>query len=428
MKRIGFQVGFLFSLIFALSSSAMATIETVKGTLSCFVGCNRNVVQLIAQGEQHAFEVVGFGVDTSKDVEITGSGVSVSFGTKQSGSVIVNFNVSANAAPGERTVKLRYWVEFSGPDTFKVKVVRVGSISQVRYRRTLPFRTGLGPATPPVELLPATNLPLNQRVILVVTGTGLSNIQVRPESAYPNVRVIPGGTDTSRSIEIEFNSPGQGPLMLFDAALSAPDMRSSTSSRFDYRGGANRNIQYGANQTGGGGAVMPIASPIIGGSVGSSSTFIDVAPRANMLNIFRRSSPNPAFTENGVQYFPINSQHCNGMTGQQSRVITVADPVWGVSNVGTAGITTAFQAELTSGSEVLNTQTVIGLNPGQTRDFTFARQSSRVRVFTFLTHGGCFVSSTGSDFFEDPPFTVEVNTSGTLTEAAANTSNNRRNY
>lgn len=271
--------------LFALSTPATATIETVKGSLTCFTGCNRNVVQLIAQGESHSFEVVGGFVDTSTAVEITGFTVSVSYGTRKHGSgssIIVKFDVNENAAPGERTVKMRYAYEPNGPDTFKVRVVRKGSISQIQYRRPLPFRPGGGRAT---ELVPATGLPLNERVLLIVTGTKLDTVEVRPESSYQSVRVLPGATATSCTVEIEFTSSGQGPLVLFDAALSGQDMRSSTSSKFSYKGGSSRNIQYGGTQTGG-----TFIQPVIGGGGGSRSTFVDVAPRANMINIFRRLS------------------------------------------------------------------------------------------------------------------------------------------
>ncbi len=422
LRRMGFRVAFLILLILSLSSSAMATIETIKGTLTCFVGCNRNVVQFIAQGEQHSFEVVGRFVDTSTAVEITGSRVSVSYGTRKHGansSIIVNFDVRDNAALGERTVRMRYAIETSGPDTFIVRVVRKGNISQIQYSRRLPFRPGGGPAT---ELVAPTGLPLNERVLLIVSGTGLQSAQVRPETTYPSVRVLSGATETRMVVEIQFTGPGQGTLSIFDAALSGRDMRSSGGSKFAYTG--NGNIQYGGAQSGGSGFV----SPGLSGGSGSPNIFVDVAPRANMLNVFRRTSQNPAFTENGVQYFPIESLHCNGVIAGQSRVITIPNPRWGVSNVGTAGIATSFAAELRSGNQVLDTQTITALNPGQTRDFDFRRQNSRVRVFTFLDRGGCFVSPTASDFFEDPQFTVRVDTNTTLPEAAANRNNNSRNY
>lgn len=424
MKRLIHGLFVASFLLVLQATPAQATIETIKGSLTCFVGCNRSVVQLIAQGEQHSFEVVGQFVDKSTAVQITGSGVSVSYGTSKGGansSIIVRFDVGDNAALGERTVKMRYFIETNGPDTFKVRVVRKGNISQVQYQRPLPFRPG-GAAT---ELVAATGLPLNERVVLIVTGTKLDNVEVRPESTYQSVRVL-SGSDTSRAIEIQFSGPGQGPLLLFDAALSAQDMRSSTSSKFSYTGGTNRNIQYGGTQSG-----STFISPVLSGGGGSANIFVDVAPRANMLNIFRPLSNFAPFERNGLTMVRVEDRFCDGMLLNQndSREITVSPLEWGVSNVGTAGINTAFASQLKTGSVVLATETIASLAPGETRNFTFQRPNSRVRVRRFSDRQGCHVSPDDTGFFfEDPQFTVVVNTNGALTEAAANTSNNSRNY
>ncbi len=415
----------LIVVLFGLSTPAFGTIDTIKGSLTCFTGCNRSVVQLIAQDEEHSFEVVGRFVDTSTAVQITGDDVSVSYGTRKAGSnssIIVKFVVRRDAAPGARTVRMRYAIETSGPDTFTVKVVPKGTISQIQYLRPLPFRPG-GAAT---ELVPATGLPLNERVILIVTGTKLTNVQVRSETTYQSVRVLPGATSTSCKVEIQFASSGQGPLLLFDAALSAQDMRSSNSSKFSYGGGTNRNIQYGGTQS-----TSTFIQPISGGGGGSTNLFVDVAPRANMLNIFRRLSNFAPFEINGLTMVRVDDQFCQGMLLNQSdaREITVPALQWGVSNVGTADINIAFASQLKSGSAVLATETITSLDPGQTRTFAFQRQNSRVRVRRFSDRQGCHASPDDTGFFfEDPPFTVEVNTNGALVEATANQSNNRRNY
>jgi hypothetical protein len=264
--------------------------------------------------------------------------------------------------------------------------------------------------------------------VLVLTGTRLDGFQVKPHSGFRSVRVLPGATDAQASIEVEFAQSGQGPLLLYDAALSPQDMNSSAASHFLYGGGDNLNIQYGAPP----GAPTRVVAPPITGRVGPApAVFVDVAPRA-MLNIFRRQSQAPAFTESGVDYFPVDSinapQFCSGMIGNQTRVITVPNPVWGVSNVGTANVTTAFESQLRSAVAVLATQTITSLNAGQTSNFTFTRPDSRLRVFTFATRNGCFVSPTATPFFEDPAFTVVVNTNAALTEAAANQANNSRRF
>lgn len=422
LKRFGTQFGLVLMITICSSSDSQATIDTIKGSLTCFVGCGRTVVQNIAQGNDHSFEVVGQFVDLSTGVRINGEGVSVSYGTRKHGSnssIIVKFDVQSNAAPGERTVTMEYP---TGTDTFRVRVVRRGTISQVQYRRPLPFRPGGGAAN---ELVAATGLPLNEKVILVITGTRLDDIQVRTESTYQSVRVL-SGSSTSRSIEIEFSGAGQGALLIFDAALSAQDMRSSTSSSFSYTGGTNRNIQYGGTPP-----ASSFVAPVLSGGGGGGNTFTDAAPRANMLNIFRRLSNFAPFEINGLTMLRVEDRFCEGMPINQNdaREITVPDLVWGVSNVGTADINTAFESQLKTGTVVLATESVPGLNPGETRNFNFRRQNSRVRVRRFSDRQGCHVSPNDTAFFfEDPPFTVVVNTNGALTEAAAQTNNNRRNY
>jgi hypothetical protein len=426
MKRIGLKIGLLAVLFLMSSIQATATIETIKGTLGCFNGCNKDKVQFVAQSENHSFEVVGQFVDLSTEVQVTGSGVSVSYGTRSGGansSIIVKINVDDNAAEGERTIKMRYAVETNGPDTFKVRVVAKGAISQIQYSRRLPFQPGGGPAR---ELVAPTGMPLNEKVILIVSGTKLDNIRVLPKTGFQSVRIISAAANEA-TIEMEFSSAGQTTLSIVDASLATETILTSGITKFTYTG--SPTIQFGGNQSSG--STFAGQTPGSRSSGGGGGTFVDAAPRASMLNVFRRQSQNPVFTENGVQYFnaPQNTPgFCNGMSGNQSQIITVPNPVWGVTNVGTENIATAFTVQLKSGNNVLDAQNITSLNTGQTRDFTFQRQNSQVRVFTFANRNGCFISPTADRFFEDQPFTVVVDTNGALPEAAANKANNSRNF
>ena len=201
-------------------------------------------------------------------------------------------------------------------------------------------------------------------------------------------------------------------------------MASSTAFKFLYNGSLDLSVVAGTGTFSG----STFVNPPLKSTVGTApALFIDIAPRANMSNIFRRQFKTASFTENGVAYFQIDFQNaCSGMSGNQSKIITIPNPIWGASNVGTANVAVAFQSQLRNGAVVLQTGDVAPLNAGATQNFTFTRASSSVRVFTFLTHLGCFVSPTADQFFEDPPFTVVVNTNGTV--ADTNTTNNTRNY
>ena len=235
------------------------------------------------RGESHGFEVVGSFVDLSTAVEISGSGVSVSYGNRKSGansSIIVKFNADENAAPGERTVKMRYLIETNGPDTFKVKVVKKGSITRVQYKRQINLQAGFTQ-----NLLSApTSIPLNQKVVLVITGTKLNGVALRSSSNFRNQRILPGATDTQCEIELEFIRDGEENLRFYDPSLTSAHLESGTSFLFRYDGFDNSKVQAGTGQSSGTGGF--IAPPLSGGS-GSGNTLIDLAPRANLLNIFR---------------------------------------------------------------------------------------------------------------------------------------------
>ena len=405
MKLTVLKITLMAFFLLALNSYALATINTIRGTLACFNGCSPSVVQNISPNKTFSFEVIGQFVDLSTGVQIDDPAINVSYGARKSGagsSIIINFVVGSNATIGDHTVKMRYLVETNGPDMFKVHVVNRGTIGQIT---------------------PTNNIPINQVVQLTVTGTKLSRAQVAPSNAYRNAHILAGATDSRATVELEFTQSGTGVLQLFDANLTSNDLASSGIAQFVYSG--SPSLQFGNVLVSSTGVIPQV--PIGGGTI-APIPFNDVAPRANMLNIFRRLNTTPTFTENGTQFFAVDNQNCAGMTGNQSQVITIPDLTWGVSNVGTADINIAVTSQLKTGTQVLQTQTVPGLNPGETRNFTFTRQNSRVRVSTFLLHQGCFVSPTSDFFFEDPTFTVLVNTNGAVVEAIANQANNSRNY
>lgn len=436
MRFIGLKMSLLIALMFILCGSALATIDVVRGS-TCSNGCSRTVVQPIAQGKNHSFEVVGQYVDLSTSVEISGSGVSVSYGERKHGSgssIIIKFDVDDSAAPGERTIKMHYAIETNGPDTFKVRVINRGSISQIQYRKPVQTNpTGsrinsVGGVSAKVnlsgasQLVPATDIPLNEPVILVITGSKLDHAQVMESIAFQNAKILPGATDSKCEIQLTFTQSGSIPIFLFDSSMTSLEILKA-DVRLQYANSTSHQVQVSGTQT----SSVSVNPPLTGSS-GSSSTFIDVAPRANMLNVFRRQFTSPTFTDRGTEYFSITGEHCSGMTGDQTKIITIPNPVWGVTNVGTAAINTAFTSQLRSGTQNLDTQNINTLTPGETRNFTFTRQNSTVRVFTFLLHNGCFVSPTADRFFEDPPFTVVVNTNNSVVEAANNQFNNSRNY
>lgn len=134
MKRMIQGLLVVSMLILLQAVPAQATIERIFGGDACLpsVGCGPSVEYPVRQGQTTTITVNGQYVDLSTALEVTGSGVSVSSasGTTSSNKKI-RIVVDANAAAGLRTIKLRYLVEASGPDTFKIRVVRAGRVTDI---------------------------------------------------------------------------------------------------------------------------------------------------------------------------------------------------------------------------------------------------------------------------------------------------------
>jgi hypothetical protein len=116
------------------ASPAQATIDKIFGPPGelCALGCAKSFDYPVRQGKTTIITVNGQFVDLSTGLEVSGSGVTVSSaaGTTSSNKKI-SVAVSADAAPGVRTIKLHYAVEVNGPDTFQVLVVRSGVVASV---------------------------------------------------------------------------------------------------------------------------------------------------------------------------------------------------------------------------------------------------------------------------------------------------------
>ena len=413
-----------FISMLGMRSSAMATIASIQSDLCPNPACLPGVVHPIVAGKQTSMVVKGQFVDLSTRVEISGSGVSVSYGDRVGGSgsyIVVKFNVSSSADLGERTVKLRYAIETNGPDTFKIRVVRGGTVDQVQQR--IP---GLIPGT--TRLIAADTIPINQRVTLVFSGSRLGNARIAPRLGVSNPQTLAGCSETRCEFQLEFTQGGSLDVNLFDASVQPNP--NTLLYKFFY-GGAEKVTVLGtttSTQTG------TLITPILTGGTATPATFADVAPRANMLNLFRRTGN--SITVSGQTFLQVEDKWCTGLqiptTASAALPITVPDIIWGVSNVGTAAITVAFTSQLSANNVILQTQTTPAstLGPGATQDFRFPRTRSNVTVIRFAPpiQAGCFVNPNATDFFEDPTFTVKVDVGNVVPESATNRVNNVRNY
>ena len=423
--------------ILAGATSAMATITGISSDGCPGTTCQPSFVSPIVAGKQMTVAVNGQYVDLSTRVEISGSGVSVSYGDRAGGSnssIVVKFNVDSSAALGERTVKLRYAIETNGPDTFQVKVVRGGRIDQIQQR--VP---GLMAGT--TRLVAAETIPVNQRVTLVFTGTKLGNATIVPIQAVKNPQTLSGCSETHCEVELEFTQSGTHNINLYDAGLDPQTVGAlaveGTLFHFFYGGTKQVTVVGQANPSPTGNVIHPI----VGSTGGANPGFIDIAAGANIGNLFRGTGN--SITVEGVKFLQVEDHWCQDNNVQtpvdrspsNSKVITIPDLIWRVSNVGTAEITVGFDSQLLSNGAVRQTQNIAAgtLHPGATRDFAFPRTTgTTVRLFRFAppNQPGCFIkpSAGPTEFFVDPPFTVQVDVGHAAGETATNRSNNTRNY
>ncbi|NOS78915.1 MAG: hypothetical protein HOP35_13315 [Nitrospira sp.] len=420
---------------------AHATIENIEGTLTCRNGCNRTTVQKVAQGGTFTFRVFGQWVDTASEVQSDFNYAIVNRKHGQGSYIDIKLVVGQYMDPGERTVKIRYPVEVNGYDSFKLRVVKRGTISSVMYKRPrYATQTVIAGAKGPMvtkqviaghDVVPPVNLPLNQPAVLVVSGTQLIGLQAKLPSGAKILDWLDGATTTRREIRMEFSQSGQGDLQVYDSQLSDADMYAPDAHRFVYTG-ENRHIQYGGTLTG----ALPLDRPAIG-STSPGLQFIDVAPRAVIENLFRPLSPNAEFTNTGgTRFFRVDQRYCAAIGGLEgTTTIAVPHPIWGVANVGTLPVTTAFASHLRSGNQVLSTENTSALNPGQDARFTFVRPNGtatgspvRVTKLNAAPHIGCFISPELPPFVQDPLLTVNVNTDGGVPEQADQQVNNSRTY
>ena len=449
MKDILCKILLGATLVLLGGSSAWASIDSIivpnpLGIASTFRS-NENVP--VPQRTQMAMEVYGFGTDLAVDVDVSGSGVSSSISDRKHGNgsyLKISLNISSSADATVRTVTIKYP---AGQDTFKIKIERVGTISNIEYEQPVfPMANtnvvgtlgrvgssdgisggGLRTAT---RLVPAEDVPQDEKITLVLTGTKLNDVRIIPDSRDNyTARVLPGATETRCRIEVEFNRGGRFPIRVYST-----ERKNVGAYSFAYEGVSRDSLEVtvrsggggSSGNTGGGGGGT---GGIISGGGQQPATFVDVAPRANMVNVFRRLSNFAPFELNGLTFVRVEDRWCAGMNGNDAKIITVPDLIWGVSNFGTQNVAQNFSAVLTSSGRTLDTKTISSLYQGATQDFTFRRQQSTVRVRTRSDRQGCFISPDDADnYFEDSPFTVVVDSANALGENQNNRANNNRNY
>lgn len=248
MKNILSRILMLAVFVLLASNSAWAIIDKVEFRRLTFPA--GNVVRMPQSCSDCELKVTGFGVDFANRIEVSSSsGIDVSGITEKKGGngsfIKFKLTIEDDAAASERTVTIKYPL---GQDTFKIRVIRVGTISKIEYKRpTTTSPRGIGDFARSVSTnvenlsnLRATpisinNLPEDTTVRLVITGTKLSNTKAEFEregnSPANDMQVLPGGSNTSFEVEGKFRVPGIYKLSVADG--------DDPNRRFDYVGASS---------------------------------------------------------------------------------------------------------------------------------------------------------------------------------------------
>jgi hypothetical protein len=205
-------------LLFVNASPAKATIDYIMDDSVCLYHCSPRSPYPVLRGHESTVTLVGQFVDLSTKVEVSGSGVYVNNIGTASGSKTIQFEVLNDAAPGPRTVKLRYLVEASGPDSFTIVVLQTGSISSVNV---------------PTPTKPFTDL------YIAITGNSINNAAVfcQPFGADCSLGAsssysITNNTSTQASVHFQFLL---GPLVRVAGAIRLGDKAGGNACGFDAR-------------------------------------------------------------------------------------------------------------------------------------------------------------------------------------------------
>lgn len=225
MKRSieGFVIVSLLVLLQA--SPVRATIDRIVGGDVCISGCTKDVEYPIRQGQTTTLTVEGQFVDLSTGLEVTGSGVTVSSAGASSSSKSIRIAVDSNAEPGLRTVKLHYAVEFNGPDTFKIRVVRNGRVTNIDVPSPTQFFTDVN--------ITMTGSNIGNAALV---GNGMLRSSENSFSATSSTVDLVENTATRAVIHLHFNT--YGPLAEGFASIQLYDKSCGTicrdSSKFRY--------------------------------------------------------------------------------------------------------------------------------------------------------------------------------------------------
>lgn len=189
--------------------------------------CNNTFPYPIPQGRTTTIDVEGQFVDLSTGLEVSpAADITVTSAGQSSSHKLVKIAVQSDAAPGVRTVKLHYAVEVSGPDTFKIMVLRGGKVTSISTPTPNDYFNDV------TVTFNGQHLD-NAKAYVVPTTTGTFSVggaqfpQVVTLTHSNATATVTSSTSTSASVKVHFDggpfAEAKATIILFDAQLTNQD-------------------------------------------------------------------------------------------------------------------------------------------------------------------------------------------------------------
>lgn len=375
---------FVFVLILAIGS-VEATILRVD---FCGAQFTRTQPVPIIRGRDQTVTVRGDLVDTITRVDAP-TGITVIIGSKSGGGGLntsVSLTIKSDpeeATPGNQSIKLRYFVEVSGPDVFVIDLrqVAIGSIT-------------INP--------PGSQVQEGSQVTITASGAGLNNLRLHPNLAdnFTNFQNV-----------------------------------SNNNSTFVFRGNARESSQFFANSffdssiiPQGIGCRSATGNATLSYTVGKPDLAISKATK-----VYRFVGNTPEACGNG-SFRVAESKFCTELAGalpnptQQNPHIeqlrNLGPVIYIVTNPSPFPITGSFRVQIKNGITLLKEDTINGLAAGDHKLLSYSRPENRRMLMRDINCPKCYDLQTPPYNWVDPVYTTIVDVDNQVEEQ--NENNNRQ--
>lgn len=320
-------------------------------------------------------------VDTITRVDAP-AGVTATIAARHGGgglntNVALHFSVGSNAAAGNQDIKLRYALEVSGPDVFKINVIPL----QVNAIAIAPQNTTIAKGS---------------RVTIAATGTGLSSLRLVSsfQSHFTNLQNV---------------TTGNGATFAFSGDAQS-DTHLNNFSFFDSSITGKHVDQVCSFPTGSGTLNYTVGLPdLVAGKPKKVYRFTGIE-NCGGLNLSTTASQ---FCTELAGALP-NPTQANPHIEQ---VRDIGGIIYIVTNPSAISISTPFKVQLKNGINVLKEDVINGLDAGKFKVLSYSRPENRRKLMRDINCPSCYDLNTPPFNWVDPQYTVVVDPDRAVTEA-----------